>query len=140
MCVPLAIISAVRIGSVARVATVMIAAPATASGILREAIVSISNSRLTRAANCSHRSKLRPNTRMRLIDRTARAAATCVIACLPVPIIAKSSAAFAANKFVATPEALAVRNCPRANASMIAFSAPVSLSKRISKGVAPPCV
>src|SRR5438132_14337000 len=54
--------------------------------------------------------------------------------------MAKSSASLAANRSVATAEALAVRNCPRANASMIALRDPVSLSNKISSGVAPPLV
>jgi hypothetical protein len=74
---------------------------------------------------------------MRRNRRTAATAAAWVSACLPLPMIARSSASSRLIQRVAMPDMAAVRICPSARASMMARSFALVAFQRMSSGVDP---
>ncbi len=139
-CAPRASMAGSRNGSRALVTSVTIGAPPTVSATLDMLSARRPRSFSIRCTKAVRRASLRPNTRTRRSFRTAATAATWVMACLPVPTMASSSASGVASRSVATPDAAPVRYCPIAKASMMARRAPVALSNKISSGMAPPGV
>ena len=124
-CVPAASISEARIGLVARVTSVTIAALSTACATEDASSTFSPSAFLARATKSDLPPPSRLKARTRRSGRTAATAASCVIACLPVPISAMSEAPSAARYFVARPLIAPVRSCPSAKASMIALSEPL---------------
>jgi len=108
----------------ARVTSVTIDAPCVAASSVGDSTTSNANCRASSAVNARRFSGVGLHTRTRRSGRTAFTAATCVIACMPVPISAMSSASGRASQRVPTPVIADVRSCPSAAASMIAATLP----------------
>ena len=122
----------------ARVIRVMIEAPCVArAGSSATPTSSAGKVLRSLSAKASRFARVGLNTRTRRSRRTATMAATCVRACLPLPMTARSSAPASLIQRVAIPDMAAVRICPSARASMIAKSFAVVAFHNRSRGVDP---